>query len=772
MSTLTAARFPTELEQEIFEAAAELHGGRIPTFLLVARRVYEWLEPMLYRNIRVGMPWADAAADLERAEAFFDAVARGKPKAAALARGVHVVTIDQAGEETLARLCAVLPLCRNVSRLAILDTEHMPPGISAVFPHLSQMRLRRLSCTIVPEVVVRVEPGMDSRPAFAHLTHFDLCDDELTPMTVSFLVGLPSLTHLAICVKILDAPTLRLLLGRCRTLRFLVFLFDAGDPQPAEQNARTTALELDDPRVVVAGYRIWNECMLDDGYWATVEEFSRLRKLGNIPEKEFSTLTCTSVLNLRIACLQLGFQIRRVIDVTSLYQMQVFVASNNAAAGAIPTRFGASFNDPNIRWDSAELHPAVRMQNLRRLPPSLKNDAMAACRDDAPVDDVRRILGTVANESCGPANLATYLPLFYAIFDPARIPDPELVDTPEPLARHLKDNVHRAFYALDALARSTTLQHAPAAMPCMWARIWPWIAFISLYGQQIEGPTAIPESELLLMLFGVVARVLYPPPFRRHVVQTPGLLFVAGSAWRYLSSIHDVGRRSYLFASILLLLCEPDLSSRSDLIADLLAGTGGSFRTMARLYVQEIRNMDFNPAVDVNATMERRVGKRPGRTEFGPFILALLEEGYLGELIRATQRLVHSDSTHAQKHTFPTGALSVATLLLIVKPGYKFVAEAISAGLLDLLIHATLDGPGTGLSRLAMFDRLIKHLLPPLLSRRDVFDEMLRHRAGWMQLASFPAWDSFVSSVEARSAWYESRPPRKNACGNVKVRNP
>nr|GAT47487.1 carboxypeptidase s1 [Mycena chlorophos] len=284
MSTLAAARFPTELEQEIFETAAELHGSRIPTFLLVARRVYEWLEPMLYRNIRVGMPWADAAADLEQAEAFFAAVRRGKPKAAALARGVHLVTIDQAGEETLARLCAVLPLCRNVSRLAILDTEHMPPGISAVFPHLSEMRLRRLSCTIVPDVVVQVEPGMDSRPAFAHLTHFDLCDDELAPMTVAFIVGLPSLTHLAICVKELDVATLRLLLDRCQTLLFLVFLFPAGqNPQPAELHARTTALELDDARVVVTSYRIWNDCMLDDGYWATVEEFARLKKLGNIP---------------------------------------------------------------------------------------------------------------------------------------------------------------------------------------------------------------------------------------------------------------------------------------------------------------------------------------------------------------------------------------------------------------------------------------------------------------------------------------------------------
>ncbi|KAF7369274.1 P-type phospholipid transporter [Mycena venus] len=47
-STLT---LPTELEQEIFTMAATIHEETMPTLLRVARRVFVWVEPLLYRTL-------------------------------------------------------------------------------------------------------------------------------------------------------------------------------------------------------------------------------------------------------------------------------------------------------------------------------------------------------------------------------------------------------------------------------------------------------------------------------------------------------------------------------------------------------------------------------------------------------------------------------------------------------------------------------------------------------------------------------------------------
>ncbi|KAJ7731797.1 hypothetical protein DFH07DRAFT_945088, partial [Mycena maculata] len=41
--------FPPDLEREVFETAAILHFRTIPTLLLVAHRIFIWIEPLLYR---------------------------------------------------------------------------------------------------------------------------------------------------------------------------------------------------------------------------------------------------------------------------------------------------------------------------------------------------------------------------------------------------------------------------------------------------------------------------------------------------------------------------------------------------------------------------------------------------------------------------------------------------------------------------------------------------------------------------------------------------
>ncbi|KAJ6571218.1 hypothetical protein B0H19DRAFT_658249 [Mycena capillaripes] len=50
-------RFPPELEREIFEIAAPSLPMAIPTLMLIASRVRDWVEPLLYRVIIVIPSW-------------------------------------------------------------------------------------------------------------------------------------------------------------------------------------------------------------------------------------------------------------------------------------------------------------------------------------------------------------------------------------------------------------------------------------------------------------------------------------------------------------------------------------------------------------------------------------------------------------------------------------------------------------------------------------------------------------------------------------------
>ncbi|KAJ7618285.1 hypothetical protein DFH06DRAFT_1012088 [Mycena polygramma] len=71
--------FPLDLKREIFETMALLHPSQIPTLLRVARRVLCWIEPLLYRTLRItesnpGMARAHLKAMKSKPPVFFRAV--------------------------------------------------------------------------------------------------------------------------------------------------------------------------------------------------------------------------------------------------------------------------------------------------------------------------------------------------------------------------------------------------------------------------------------------------------------------------------------------------------------------------------------------------------------------------------------------------------------------------------------------------------------------------------------------------------------------------
>ncbi|KAJ7059499.1 hypothetical protein C8F01DRAFT_1370420 [Mycena amicta] len=187
--------FPPELEREIFETAAEMHWKDVPDLRLVARRVHEWLEPFLYRNIYLG---DSKESDILMQEAFLNLVAAKSPEF--LARAVRRVTMQFDAiplESELLKIYYGLRLCTGITGLAFGGNDDA--FIGKMVPLLAHMRLQRL-----PEE-----------------------DSEL----IQLLVTLPALTHLSLNSAAPHWPFVKDLLDRCRRLEILVFLVgDSGQP--------------------------------------------------------------------------------------------------------------------------------------------------------------------------------------------------------------------------------------------------------------------------------------------------------------------------------------------------------------------------------------------------------------------------------------------------------------------------------------------------------------------------------------------------------------
>ncbi|KAJ7059564.1 hypothetical protein C8F01DRAFT_1144979 [Mycena amicta] len=267
-------RFPPELECDIFEFTARVHPETIPSLLLVAQRVHIWIEPFLYRTVRVEM---------------YDQLLRitqTKPAAASfLASAVRHALLN----EYHPRMVDILQLCTGITHLAITSDARYASELRPLLPVL------RLHCLAVQLVILfprRLFPTMDAaQETFSTLTHLDIFDpvednhlchhssvatvSGIARRTLAFLTSLPALTHLSYNLE-LSAGTL---------LRVLVRLTKEAE---SARNLARHLLFKDDVRLVVCLFTEWYDAVLDGrNYWDVAEEFVTRKGAGEIPADVF-----------------------------------------------------------------------------------------------------------------------------------------------------------------------------------------------------------------------------------------------------------------------------------------------------------------------------------------------------------------------------------------------------------------------------------------------------------------------------------------------------
>ncbi|KAJ6546766.1 hypothetical protein DFH09DRAFT_1039972 [Mycena vulgaris] len=259
--------FPRELEREIFEITALVHPKMIATLLRVARRVLIWIEPFLYRVIRV--------EDSSMGDAFLEATSSKPPSF--FRDAVRHVLLDAMAPWPVDVAKDVLKICTGVVNIALCGKFSTPE----ILPVLAEMPIQRLAAHL--EQLFGDSPIDPAYPAFTSITHLHIFDDYPEAAVLDCIPALPALTHLCLSEEVAEDTVTRLL-AECPRLDLLVIPWDISKMEWAESWAQDARIE--DVRCVVMVYIDWVSNWeagahgLPD-FWSAAEAFVKKKRSGD-----------------------------------------------------------------------------------------------------------------------------------------------------------------------------------------------------------------------------------------------------------------------------------------------------------------------------------------------------------------------------------------------------------------------------------------------------------------------------------------------------------
>ncbi|KAJ3508525.1 hypothetical protein NLJ89_g5702 [Agrocybe chaxingu] len=230
-STSSSPRLPLELERDIFEIAAYQDLGSAYQLLFVAKRVYQWIEPMVYRVLLRFTTKPTRLRSSLRSCPLLDQCQTDQEPSPRL-KQVSSYTTHLMVQDVHANVAnEILKLHSRVQDLALWAIS----GSHRQLAHtLTTLRLQRLSTSL--DKLLLQDDGLQFDPTlFPYLTHLDIVDaGEYRDRVFSKLHLLPRLSHFAwstvffvissdieeaIKTLLRDSLTLKLLI-LCPTMQF------------------------------------------------------------------------------------------------------------------------------------------------------------------------------------------------------------------------------------------------------------------------------------------------------------------------------------------------------------------------------------------------------------------------------------------------------------------------------------------------------------------------------------------------------------------------
>ncbi|KAJ7476530.1 hypothetical protein FB451DRAFT_245227 [Mycena latifolia] len=279
----TIPRLTPSLERKIFDCVGLLHPEMVPTLLLVAHRVLDWTEPLLYRKITITTQTPHSKSDLairriiqlKPAQFLRDAV-----------RHVVLKTLPwddlQSGEGwSDADLSNVLRACTGATDLVVTGDLFNP----LLLLMLSHMRPTHLS--LAADLIT---PGQSNTPRFdrpflqgvshVHLFDADVCAFDSVSADWQYwshMCELPALTHLAIPWQT-SPEIIPTILAGLTNLQALILLADAF----VDGEEMSRSLPVDDARVAIVQTNWALGARVGDDFWARADSFFVRKRSGEI----------------------------------------------------------------------------------------------------------------------------------------------------------------------------------------------------------------------------------------------------------------------------------------------------------------------------------------------------------------------------------------------------------------------------------------------------------------------------------------------------------
>ncbi|KAK6987681.1 tyrosinase central domain-containing protein [Favolaschia claudopus] len=266
--------FPPEIEREVFECAALSLCGTIPNLLLVAHRVHQWIEPILYRIVRIN------TSNIDMVHSLFTAMSSKPPQF--FQNSVRHLSIEQTYPTTTAARNELLSLCTGLTTFGCSNSLVN----SSLLPILAQLRVEKLSICLTE--LFYPNPVDPTHSVFCALTHLDLFVGHGEESTLPDVSLFPSLTHLCVDTEVARDAALKIL-ERCPRLQLLLIQWPIHDQEWYVSSQEPCE---SDVRFVIGVYdNYWGEWEAEakglSEFWREAAEFVMRKRRGEIPSTRY-----------------------------------------------------------------------------------------------------------------------------------------------------------------------------------------------------------------------------------------------------------------------------------------------------------------------------------------------------------------------------------------------------------------------------------------------------------------------------------------------------